>query len=142
MKLFKKLALLFSVLFLFSSFNIDSDKSYVGKWKGKDKGDIGFITLSSDNYATFEFEGRVMGGKSYMQQGLNAAMTYTVDESTKPYKIDFIMINKENNSELGRLLGIINMITPDEMEMAIGFDGSSRPSDFSSNNITFYRHKE
>lgn len=144
MKLFKQFSILLTALFLFCSFSfIDADKSYVGKWKGKDKGDIGFLTLTKDGYATFEFNGQVMGGKSYNHQGIDGSMTYTVNTSTSPYMIDFIIIDNSSDKELGRLRGIIKMNNNNEMQMAMTFGGGTgRPSDFSQDAITFTRHKE
>ena len=59
MKFLKQFSLLLTALFLFSAFSIDGEKTYVGKWKGKDQGEIGFLTLTEDNYAIFEFNGQI-----------------------------------------------------------------------------------
>ena len=113
-----------------------------GKWKGKDKGDIGFLTLSSEGYATFEFNGQIMGGRSYDHQGVKAAMKYTVNNGTSPKSIDFIIIDLSSDEELGRLKGIINMKSRDEMQMALTFGGGAgRPTDFENDAIVFNRMK-
>lgn len=143
MKFFKRFSLLLISILLFSSFTIDADKTYVGKWKGEDKGDIGFLTLSHDGYATFEIGEQTMGGKSFNQQGVDASMKYTVGTSSKPYSIDFIIINNTENKELGRLKGIIEMTDSNTMKMAMTFGGgTTRPTDFSADAITFNRAKE
>ncbi|MFD1063947.1 hypothetical protein ACFQ1Q_11880 [Winogradskyella litorisediminis] len=143
MKLLKQTTFIISVLFLLSSFTKIEDKSYVGKWKGEDKGDIGFLILSKEGYATFEFEGQAMGGKSYNHKGIEASMKYIVNTSSKPYAIDFIITNLSNDEELGRLIGIIEMNDKSTMKMALTFGGGSeRPSDFSQDAITFNRFKE
>lgn len=143
MKLLKRFSLFLATLFLLSSFMGDGDRSYVGKWQGQDQGDIGFLTLYPDGYAFFEFEGQTMGGRSYIHQGRKAAMTYTVDTSRNPHPIDFIITDKEQDREIGRLRGIINMTSNDEMEMALTFGGgTNRPTDFSSDAIVFERYKD
>ncbi|AXG71611.1 hypothetical protein KORDIASMS9_03868 [Kordia sp. SMS9] len=141
MKILKKLSFALVALLLLFSFTAP-EGDYVGKWKGKDKGDIGFLTLSSDGYATFEFNGQTMGGKSYNHQGVNAAMKYTVNSGMSPKGIDFIIIDNKANKELGRLKGIINMKSRNEMQMAMTFGGGTgRPTDFSNDAIVFDRVK-
>lgn len=141
MKILKKLSFALLTLMLLFSFTGPGGE-HVGKWKGKDKGDIGFLTLSADGYATFEFNGQIMGGKSYDHQGTKAAMKYTVNNGTSPAAIDFIIIDKKADEELGRLKGIIDMKSRDEMQMAITFGGGAgRPTDFSVDAIVFDRMK-
>lgn len=143
MKFLKLSSVLITLLFLFSSFSTDIDKTYIGKWKGEDKGDIGFLTLTQDGYAAFEFGGKIMGGESYKHQGVDASMTYTIDTSSKPYAIDFIITNNTNSKELGRLIGIIEMPDANTMQMAMTFGGgTTRPTDFSKDAVTFSRYKE
>ena len=142
MKLLKRFSLFLATMFLLSSFSGDGDPSFVGKWKGQDKGDIGFLTLDPDGYALFEFEGQTMGGKSYNHQGRKVAMTYIVDTSRNPHPIDFIITDKEQDREIGRLKGIISMKSNNEMQMALTFGGGTgRPTDFSSDAIVFERYK-
>lgn len=141
MKIFKKLSFALVTLMLLFSFTAP-EGDHVGKWKGKDKGDIGFLTLTKDGYATFEFNGQTMGGKSYNHQGTNAAMKYTVNNGTSPKGIDFIIIDNKADKELGRLKGIINMKSRNEMQMAMTFGGGTgRPTDFSEDAIVFDRVK-
>lgn len=141
MKILKKLSFALITLMLLFSFTAP-DGQHVGKWKGKDKGDIGFLTLTEDGFATFEFNGQTMGGRSYNHQGVNAAMKYTVNNGTSPTSIDFIIYDNDAKEELGRLKGIIKMNSRNEMQMAMTFGGGSgRPSDFSEDAIVFNRVK-
>ncbi|MBC8757440.1 hypothetical protein H2O64_22410 [Kordia sp. YSTF-M3] len=141
MKILKRVALALVTLIVMYSFTAPGGE-HVGRWKGKDKGDIGFLTLSADGYATFEFNGQTMGGKSYDHQGVKAAMKYTVNNGTSPAAIDFIIMDKRADEELGRLKGIINMKSRNEMQMAITFGGGAgRPTDFSVDAIVFDRVK-
>ncbi|RZN79935.1 MAG: hypothetical protein EVB11_12100 [Winogradskyella sp.] len=140
MKSIKRLSLFLGAFLIFCSFTIEADKSYIGKWKGKDKGDIGFLTLTKDRYATFEFDGEIMGGKSYNHQGITAALKYRVNTKKDPYRIDFIIWDKKKAIEVGKLRGILKMNSNDEMQMAINFSGSNnRPTDFLIDSITFLR---
>jgi len=139
MKIFKKLSFALVTLLMLFSFTAPED-DHIGKWKGKDKGDIGFLTLSSDGYATFEFNGQIMGGKSYNHQGRTASMKYTVNKGVSPTAIDFMIIDKSANKELARLKGIIKMTSRNEMQMALRFGGGAgRPTDFSTDAIVFSR---
>ncbi|KAB8152199.1 hypothetical protein EZY14_014215 [Kordia sp. TARA_039_SRF] len=139
MKILKKLSFALVALMLLFSFTAPGG-DHVGKWKGKDKGDIGFLTLSSDGYATFEFNGQTMGGKSYNHQGTTASMKYTVNNGMSPAGIDFIIVEKASKKELGRLKGIIKMKSRNEMQMALTFGGGyGRPKDFSTDAIVFNR---
>jgi len=141
MKILKKLSFALVTLLLLYSFTTPGGE-HVGKWKGKDKGDIGFLTLTSDGFATFEFNGQTMGGKSYNHQGVNAAMKYTVNNGTSPTSIDFIIFDNDAERELGRLKGIIKMKSRNEMQMAMTFGGGTgRPTDFSADAIVFDRIK-
>lgn len=141
MKILKKLSFVLVTLMLLFSFTAPTGQ-HVGKWKGKDKGDIGFLTLTEDGFATFEFNGQTMGGKSYDHQGVNAAMKYTVNNGTTPTSIDFIIFDNRANEELGRLKGIIKMNSRNEMQMAMTFGGGTgRPTDFTQDAIVFGRVK-
>ena len=141
MKILKRLSLAIITLFVLFSFT-STERDYVGKWKGEDKGDIGSITLSSDGYATFEFNGQIMGGKSYNHQGIDAAMKYTVNTKVVPTAIDFIIVQNKSKKELARLKGILKMKSKDEMQMALRFGGGGgRPDDFSKDVVVFNRVK-
>ncbi|PQJ32369.1 hypothetical protein BST92_10715 [Nonlabens arenilitoris] len=142
MKILKALSLT-AVLFMFlTSFTaLVGDSPHVGRWKGEDKGDMGFLELTSDGYATFEFEGQKMGGQSYVSDGVELAMTYKIDKKQSPAHIDFIMIDKSTDAERGRLKGIIEMKSHDQMHLAIGFGGGSRPTDFTVDALLFSRVK-
>ena len=131
------------VSFLLLAFTTTKDQRYVGKWKGQDQGDIGFLTLSEDRYATFQFEDGIWGGRKYKHGGIIASLKYKVNTNKTPSEINFIIWDKKKAIEVGRLRGIIKLNGDNEMQMAINFSGStSRPKDFSTNNITFKRVKE
>jgi len=140
MKKLQHFSILFFILFLLCAFTSNKDKRYIGKWKGQDKGDIGFLTLTKDRYATFEFGNEIFGGRSYKHGTINASLKYKVNIKTTPYEINFIIWDKKKAIEVGRLRGILKLNNDNEMQMAINFSGSKvRPTNFSSDNITFTR---
>lgn len=142
MKLLKTLSLVMITLLLITSFTAVKEDTLVGRWKGKDQGDIGFLTLSEDGFATFEMDGQIMGGKSFEMSGDTAAMKYSTDATTAPASIDFIIYEEDTYNEVGRLKGIYEMTAPDELHIALTFNGGlGRPEDFSSDNVIFYRVK-
>ncbi len=134
-----------TTLLLFISISLASFTSntatYVGKWKGEDKGDIGYMTFTEDNYASFNFNGKIMGGKSYTQNGIKASMKYSIDNNSVPNKIDFIISNNTTKKEMGRLKGIIKMISDDKIELSMGFGKKERPKNFETDALVFSRVK-
>ncbi|AGC77672.1 uncharacterized protein (TIGR03067 family) [Nonlabens dokdonensis] len=140
MKYLQRLGFVMVSLLLLSSFTTAQEK-LVGKWKGQDKGDIGYLILTEDGYATFQLEDQVFGGKSFEMRGVTSKMTYEIDRSQYPNAIDFIITNTDNNKELGRMYGIIQMLSEDELQMAMNFETKERPADFSKDQIVFERMK-
>jgi hypothetical protein len=138
MKTIIKNTLLLVLLISLSSF-INTSLSHQGKWKGEDKGDIGLLTLTQDNYAIFEFDGIEMGGKSYEYQGTNSSMSYSVTKGVEYNSIDFIITDLDNKEELGRMLGIFKMESNDKMRLAMGFGGKGRPENFEIDSVIFNR---
>ena len=136
MKLLKNLSILFLSFTLFSAFTLVETPAYVGKWRGQDKGDIGYVTFTDDGYAIFEFDGQIMGGKSFVRDGVEASMQYEVEKKENYYNVDIIVKKNENDETMGILQGIFKMNSETEMVLALGFDGSSRPTDFETNQIT------
>lgn len=137
----KNLLLLLFIITLTSLTSIST--SYVGKWKGEDKGDIGFLTLDEEGYVTFVFDGTITGGKSYDQQGVKASMRYVINRNVIPHSIDFIITDLTLNKEIGRLKGVLKLIEDNnKLRMAIGFGGVPRPTDFTKDAIIFNRVKE
>ena len=139
MKTFKKT--FFLLLFICSLTSFTKLSSYTGKWKGEDKGDIGFLTLSKDGFASFETNGRIMGGKSYKMKEIDASMTYEIKTNITPNTIDFIIHNNSTKTEIGRMRGLVELESNDKLKLTIGFGGAKRPTDFSKDAITFDRVK-
>lgn len=143
MKTLSHFSIIFFICFYLISFTTEKDNRYIGKWIGQDKGDVGFLTLTKDRYATFEFDNEIWGGRSYKHGSILAALKYSVNTKKSPYQINFIIWDKKKAVEAGRMKGIIKFKNDNEMLMAINFTGSEiRPQDFSIDTITFIRQKE
>ncbi|WP_426429588.1 hypothetical protein ACPX19_08565 [Winogradskyella sp. HB-48] len=136
MKSLKRLSILIVSFVLFSAFTLIQTPPYVGKWRGEDKGDIGYVTFTKDGYALFEFDGQIMGGKSFVRDGVEASMHYEVQKKDNFYNMDIIVKKNETDETMGILQGIFKINSETEMVLALGFDGSSRPTDFETNQIT------
>ena len=127
------------VAFLFLNSFTTSQERIVGKWKGEDKGETGFLTLTEDGFATFQLNDQVLGGKSFEMRGMTVQMTYEVDRSQYPIAMDFVISTTSGDEEIGRMLGIIEMLGKDELHLAMNFEGNERPKDFDGDNIVFNR---
>ncbi|PPK94032.1 hypothetical protein LY01_02254 [Nonlabens xylanidelens] len=142
MKFFQKLSLVVVTFLLLNSFTITGEDVLVGKWKGTDKGEVGYFDFTPDGYVTFELGGQIMGGKSFSLEGMTAKSTYVVDRTQYPMTIDLIFTDLSTDSELARLLGIFEMNSKDEMHIAINFSGTiERPADFNNNDLILHRVK-
>lgn len=104
-----------------------SSQTLVGKWKGDDGKEVGFMTFDAEGYVSFTVEGEAVGGKDYQAEGIIFDMFYETDESVKPQTIDFV-IRMKDQTEIARMMGIYAM--PDDQTLIINmkFDGSARPT--------------
>ncbi|MDG5492703.1 hypothetical protein [Psychroserpens sp. SPM9] len=135
----KKLVVLFVIIPLLSFQSVETEISIIGKWKGEDKGDIGYVSFDEEGYALFESNGQKMGGKEFFMKGQKAKLTYKLNRKVTPIELDLIITILESG-ESQSLLGILEFETNDKMHLAIGFDGSARPTEFTdSNSIYFFR---
>ncbi|MBF4983775.1 hypothetical protein FNJ87_05315 [Nonlabens mediterrranea] len=142
MKILKALSLTAVLLILLTSFTtLVGDSPYVGRWKGEAKSNIGFLELTSDGYAVLEFNGSKMGGKSYYHDGKELAMTYQIDDKQSPVAIDLIRIDKSDDTEVGRLKGILETKSKDQLHIALGFGREDRPTDYTTGALLFSRVK-
>lgn len=129
----KKIILLILVTFTAFSFNTTTDDSkLIGKWKGDDNLQIGYLVFEPDGYAYFEINGEIFGGKEFIMNDERGQMAYEVDETATPIIVDFI-VTKLDSGEQNVLLGIAEFIDSDTMKFALGFDGP-RPTSFDSDN--------
>jgi uncharacterized protein (TIGR03067 family) len=104
----------------------------IGKWTGEDKGQIGFITFDKEGYATFEFEGQIIGGKEFIMNGKKGKMTYELHSDKNPIEIDLTITKLESN-EQKKILCIAEFENENNMILAMTFE-SERPIEFTNEN--------
>ena len=112
------------------SFNSFCQHSIIGKWQGTEKSVYGFVILDTLGYATLGMGGDTMGGKEFLADSIPARMIYKVDYSSNPKTIDFIVEEIDDNSELGRLMGIFDLINDHQIKIRLNFDSDVRPVNF------------
>ncbi|WP_203258168.1 hypothetical protein [Hyunsoonleella ulvae] len=128
--------------FLLNSYTLINNRQHIGKWMGKDNHDIGYLILDKEGYASFEINGKVLGGKESYRKQEKVKMEYQVDYSKNPIEIDLIISTIKTNKEQERIKGIIEFISTEKMILALQFNSTGeRPENFTKNNsITL--HKE
>jgi len=136
----KKLLLLLLIISL-SSFHLNYQTTdFVGKWIGEENGEIGFVVFDKEGYASFEVDGKILGGKEFTINGEKGKMTYEVNSDTNPIEIDFTL-TKLKTGEQKQLLCIARFIDKNSMEFAISFD-TDRPSNFKETNSIILKRVE
>ncbi|TJY33939.1 hypothetical protein [Pontimicrobium aquaticum] len=133
----KKLILLLLIIPL-TSFNYNQATDFVGRWTGEDKNEIGFITFDKEGYASFEFEGKIFGGKEFVINGEKGKMVYVINKKVTPIQVDFV-VKKLETGEERKILCIAKFEDENNMQFAMTFD-SVCPTEFNSeNSITLKR---
>lgn len=122
------------------SFITDDKARFVGKWIGKDQGDIAYITFDKEGYATFDMGGEVLGGKAFNFKGKKAKMTYSINDKKNPIQVDFIITVLENNMQ-EKLPCIAQFIDDNTLKLAMGFE-EVRPTKFDADNSTVLKRKK
>ncbi len=137
----KKIILLALVVLSLTSFNTKDSASFniVGRWKGIDKKEIGYVVFQADGYAYFEMNGKKMGGKSFTENGKKASMKYKFDDSERLMKIDIIVqIVGEKTSQ--SLLGIGEKIDDNSFKMQMSYD-NVRPKAFDKKETIVFKRQ-
>jgi hypothetical protein len=118
--------------------------SLVGKWKGEDDGEIGFITFDKEGYVAFITEGQTLGGKKYTMDGMVFDMYYETDDTVTPNTIDFIIKLHEGQVEVTRMTGIYKFVNNKTLLLNMNFSEGERPALFDPedpNQITLHKIK-
>jgi hypothetical protein len=137
----KKIILLALVVLSLTSFNTKDSASFniVGRWKGIDNKEIGYVVFQADGYAYFEMNGKKMGGKSFTENGKKASMKYKFDDSERLMKIDIIVqIVGEKTSH--SLLGIGEKIDDNSFKMQMSYD-NVRPKAFDKKETIVFKRQ-
>jgi hypothetical protein len=137
----KNIILLALVVLSLTSFNTKDSASFniVGRWKGIDNKEIGYVVFQADGYAYFEMNGKKMGGKSFTENGKKASMKYKFDDSDRLMKIDIIVqIVGEKTSQ--SLLGIGEKIDDNSFKMQMSYD-NVRPKAFDKKETIVFKRQ-
>ena len=137
----KNIILLVLVVLSLTSFNTKDSASFniVGRWKGIDNKEIGYVVFQADGYAYFEMNGKKMGGKSFTENGKKASMKYKFDDSERLMKIDIIVqIVGEKTSY--SLLGIGEKIDDNSFKMQLSYD-NVRPKAFDKKETIVFKRQ-
>lgn len=137
----KNIILLALVVLSLTSFNTKDSASFniVGRWKGIDNKEIGYVVFQADGYAYFEMNGKKMGGKSFTENGKKASMKYKFDDSERLMKIDIIVqIVGEKTSY--SLLGIGEKIDDNSFKMQLSYD-NVRPKAFDKKETIVFKRQ-
>ena len=102
----------------------------IGRWEGLEDGNSVFMTFDKDGYAIIEKNGHALGGKEFIIKGGKGSMTYKTDFTKDPDELD-IVITKIATKEQKSLKGIFKVISDNQMEVCIGYNGV-RPVNFST----------
>lgn len=132
----KKILFIVSVL-CFLSDCYPQNVDLLGEWKSTDYLDNeSNIIFFEDKFLALTINGEFIDGRNYIIQGgpndgKKGEIKYEVNFDTDPIQIDVIAL--KDNEELGRLLGILKIISNDEMIMNLNFEGK-RETDFTESN--------
>lgn len=134
-----KLSLFLSLLLL--SFWQSTNNKHLGTWEGDDGIEVGYLILDEEGYATLKTDGEVIGGKSTVVGGMEAYMLFEINYQSTPVEIDFVVHKLADDTEMGRLKGIMEFIDDNNMKLALGYSGD-RPEDFEGDDtIVFTRQR-
>jgi|SRR6478735_135561 len=124
----KVLIALVALIFIFSF--TPTKNQHVGTWKGVDEGVTAYFIFDSAGFATFQFDGKNIGGRSFVMEGTTAQMTYVIDYTTKPISIDLIVSAVKTGEEIQRAKGIVEFVSAEKMKVNIDFLSKGRPTSF------------
>jgi hypothetical protein len=93
-----------------------------GKWIDQKDNKNG-LRLDKEGFAWYVNGDKKAGGTGLLREdGKEVQMKYTMDESKSPMWFDLIVTEKKTGKEESHLLGIINLIDKDNMEMMLNLD--------------------
>lgn len=144
MKKFFTLALFTVILTSFTAETVKRSP-LVGKWRGEDGKEVGFITFDKKGYVIFTIDQQDIGGKQYLSDGIEYDMTYETDDSVSPAHLDFVITTCSDSEEIGRMPGIYKLLNDNTLVVNMKFDGSERPEAFddeSEDQITLTKVKK
>jgi len=132
----KKIIILLTISTLLISFKIPSNSYFniVGKWKTTNDKNIKSIEFNADGTASFRMTGMTYGGEQIVELGSNGSISFIIDSSEIPIKIDFIKRNFETGETSNFLIGIIERIEKNVIKIQLEHQ-VKRPSGFNDNEV-------
>jgi len=82
------------------STKLKSDFEIVGKWKSDDNTGVGYFTFDKDSYAVIETAERTIGGKIFVQNGMEFSLKYKVDYNFDPIRMDLIFTSLKGGNQM------------------------------------------
>lgn len=132
----KKIFLISIFIFLncynsFSQYNPENaDKLIIGKWTGIDSNGLkNTMILEEENFVTFETAHKSYG-REFEMNGGNYVYKYIINSKESPIKIDFIIYQKETNTEEKHFKSIIRFLDENTIEMRSCNNPSKYPKKF------------
>lgn len=119
------------IVLVFLSFGVYS-QSIIGKWYSNIDGEKGYFIFDSLGYATMVIGNEEMGGKNSVLDGRRCFMKYTLNETSKPFKLDMILYDFKSKKEIRRMLAIYEFLPNNKINICLDTENGLRPSNFKS----------
>jgi hypothetical protein len=125
-----KLSLLFFFSLLISSTTFAQDE-HIGTWHATDDGKLGYVKFAEDGYAWFIVDDKPIGGPSFQLDSVECNLTYTIDYSVNPHRVDFVVKDNDTQDVVEYLKGIfVYQINQTQMWLCLDYTGKGRPAKF------------
>lgn len=113
--------------------------SLAGTWQIDNKEtSLTSIIFGTTGSIVLVMDGETFGGKDFKHNGRPATLTYKTNFAVKPAHLDMIVTGTRNNRQtIAR--GLIMVITPKVIKIALNFSDSKRPTDFTQSNSGFFK---
>ncbi len=110
-----------------------------GTWKTTQKEvSLTEITFGSKDSLLMVMDREVFGSREFKYNGNPATLTYKLDFSVKPAHLDLIIQETESKKQT-IAKGLIMIVKPDLVKIALNFSDGKRPTDFTVSNSSFFK---
>lgn len=128
----KKLKSILLIL-VFSSFFFGFthvDKRHIGKWQYNEDGEVGTFIFQENGYALMIMDGDTLGGESYLIDGEEYSLKYSVLYTKDPYYITLTMYFKNSGIRVSTMKGIFKYNENGDMVICLDSEEGPRPTSF------------
>lgn len=124
-----KVFLPFLILLVLDCASTPSPKAFslVGAWVVSESGELGVFHFREDGFADLVTADRTIISGETQIDGATLALRYEIDTTKSPAWIDLIAGSDQEEEELGRLAGLIQIRSPDRIALKLNFEGLDRP---------------